>query len=164
MEGMQGTYYVQKLCQIAEQNHVNRKPAGLKQPLQIPGRPGCSDISVGFATGLPPMGVERQCNTITIYVDRLSKMVHTCPRRELGRGKLPAEGIADLIMRNIFRMHRLLHWTLCQTRDPGFPSAFWEEVTTTLKMEELLHGVQPADRRDGPGAWPAPWRRCYDTS
>ncbi len=64
----------QTLFNVSEKkNNSNQKPAGLLQPLQIPGRRWDS-ISVDLIVQLPPT---KQGNTkIVVFVDRLSKMVH----------------------------------------------------------------------------------------
>ncbi len=60
------------MCQKSK-NNSNQKPAGLLQPLQIPGRRWDS-ISVDLIVQLPPT---KQGNTkIVVFVDRLSKMAH----------------------------------------------------------------------------------------
>jgi hypothetical protein len=116
-------------CQLNKP--VNRKPGGLLQPLQVPDRPW-SNISVDFVTGLPTTG-EAKLDTIAVFVDRLTKMVHYCPCRE----KLSAEDFANLFVANIFRLHGL-PLQIVSDRDPRFTSAFWEEVTTTLGMERAF--------------------------
>jgi RNase H-like domain found in reverse transcriptase/Reverse transcriptase (RNA-dependent DNA polymerase)/Integrase zinc binding domain/gag-polyprotein putative aspartyl protease len=104
------------------------KPHGQLQPLQIPDRPW-SSISVDFVTGLPPMG-EQKFDTITVFVDRLTKMVHYVPCRE----KMSARDFVDIFMANVFRLHGLpLH--IVSDRDPRFTSAFWAEVTEALGMK-----------------------------
>ena len=113
-------------CQLNKPS--NKKPAGLLQPLSVPDRPW-SHISVDFVTGLPSVGPQ-QYDTITVFVDRLTKMVHYCPCRE----QMSSADFAQLFMANIFRLHGLpLH--IVSDRDPRFTSDFWKEVTTALGME-----------------------------
>jgi hypothetical protein len=113
-------------CQLNKSG--NHRPHGLLQPLEIPERPW-SHISVDFVTGLPPVG-PLQFDTITVFVDRLSKMVHYVPCVE----KLPAADFAQLFMHNVFRLHGLpLH--IVSDRDPRFTSVFWKEVTEALGMQ-----------------------------
>ena len=84
---------------------------------RVPNRPW-SHISVDFVRGLPPVG-EHKHDTITVFVDRLTKMVHYVPCVE----KLPAADFAQLFMANVFRLHGLpLH--LVSDRDPRFTSVF----------------------------------------
>jgi Integrase zinc binding domain/Chromo (CHRromatin Organisation MOdifier) domain len=103
----------------------NTAPAGLLQPLPIPDRPWAS-ISVDFITGLPPSG-EQKFDTITVFVDRLTKMVHYVPCHV----KLSAENFADLFVQNIFRLHGL-PLQIVSDRDPRFTSQFWREVMGAL--------------------------------
>ena len=113
-------------CQLNKSGHS--KPAGLLQPLQIPERPWAA-ISVDFVTGLPPM-TEHRYDTMTVFVDRLTKMVHYVPCVE----KLSAADFAKLFIANIFRLHGLpVH--IVSDRDPRFTSVFWKEVTTALGMD-----------------------------
>jgi Integrase zinc binding domain/Chromo (CHRromatin Organisation MOdifier) domain len=105
----------------------NHKPHGLLQPLQVPERPW-SSISVDFVTGLPTVGAN-QWDTIAVFVDRLTKMVHYVPCRE----KMSAADFAQVFLANVFRLHGLpLH--IVSDRDPRFTSVFWQEVTTALQM------------------------------
>jgi RNase H-like domain found in reverse transcriptase/Integrase zinc binding domain/Chromo (CHRromatin Organisation MOdifier) domain len=105
----------------------NHKPHGLLQPLQVPERPW-SSISVDFVTGLPEVGAN-QWDTIAVFVDRLTKMVHYVPCRE----KMSAADFAQVFLANVFRLHGLpLH--IVSDRDPRFTSVFWQEVTTALQM------------------------------
>ena len=105
-----------------------RKPAGLLQPLQIPERPW-SSISVDFVTGFPSAGVN-QWDTIAVFVDRLTKMVHYVPCRE----KMSAADFAQVFITNVFRLHGLPQ-QIVSDRDPRFTSIFWKEVTGALGME-----------------------------
>jgi hypothetical protein len=112
-------------CQLNKS--AQHRPSGLLQPLSIPERPW-SHISVDFVTGLPPVG-ELKYDTITVFVDRLTKMVHYVPCVE----KLSAADFAQLFMSNVFRLHGLpLH--VVSDRDPRFTSVFWKEVTAALGM------------------------------
>ena len=113
-------------CQVNKP--TTRKPSGLLQPLQIPSRPWGS-ISVDFVTGFPPVGTN-QWDTITVFVDRLTKMVHYVPCRE----KMSASDFAQVFMANVFRLHGL-PLQIISDRDPRFTSVFWQEVTKALGME-----------------------------
>jgi hypothetical protein len=113
-------------CQINKP--VTSKPSGLLLPLQIPDRPW-SSISVDFVTGFPPVGVNKW-DTITVFVDRLTKMVHYVPCRE----KMSAADFALVFMENVFRLHGL-PLQIISDRDPRFTSIFWQEVIKALGME-----------------------------
>jgi hypothetical protein len=120
--------YVSKCHECQTNKSAQHKPSGLLQPLSIPERPW-SNISVDFVTGLPPMG-EHKYDTITVFVDRLTKMVHYVPCVE----KMPAADFAQLFIAQVFRLHGLpLH--IVSDRDPRFTSVFWKEVTAALGME-----------------------------
>jgi RNase H-like domain found in reverse transcriptase/Integrase zinc binding domain/Chromo (CHRromatin Organisation MOdifier) domain len=112
-------------CQINKPGH--QQPQGLLQPLQVPERPW-SSISVDFVTGLPEVGVNKW-DSIAVFVDRLTKMVHYVPCREA----MSAAGFAQVFLENVFRLHGLpLH--IVSDRDPRFTSVFWHEVTAALQM------------------------------
>jgi hypothetical protein len=65
-------------CASCQMNKPSQsKPAGLLQPVQVPDRPW-SSISVDFITGLPEAN-ENKWDTVPVFVDRFSKMVHFVP-------------------------------------------------------------------------------------
>ena len=116
-------------CQVNKPK--NHKPHGQLQPIQIPERPW-SSISVDFVTALPSMGDQRY-DSITVFVDRLTKMVHYVPCKET----MSARDFADIFLANVFRLHGLPQH-IVSDRDPKFTSAFWKEVTETLGMKRGL--------------------------
>jgi transposase InsO family protein len=80
-------------------------------------------------TGFPPVGF-RKWDTITVFVDRLTKVVHYVPCRE----KMSAAVFAQVFMDNVFRLHGL-PLQIISDRDPRFTSVFWQEVTKALGRE-----------------------------
>lgn len=76
-----------------------RPPAGLLQPLLVPGRPW-SHIAVDFVTNLP---LSEGNTAILTVMDRFSKMVHFGPLP-----KLPsAMETAEHLVVHVFRLHGL---------------------------------------------------------
>jgi hypothetical protein len=116
-------------CQMNKS--TNTKPAGKLVPLQVPDRPWAS-ISVDFITGLPKCS-EMQYNSITVFVDRFTKMVHYVPCRDT----MSAEHFAQLFLQNVFRLHGL-PLEIISDRDPKFTSKFWREVTAALDVRRCL--------------------------
>ncbi len=66
-------------------------------------------------------------DSILVFVDRLSKMVHFVPTTET----LNAQGFDVLFVNNVVRLHGLPR-TLISDRGPQFNNIFWEEVCEIL--------------------------------
>jgi hypothetical protein len=66
-------------------------------------------------------------DSIFVFVDRLTKMVHFVPCKE----ELSAKGFAELYVDNIFRYHGLSE-EFISYRDSRFTSEFWKGVTELL--------------------------------
>jgi len=68
-----------KTCLICQQNRtLNKKQAGLLQPLLIPQGPW-ENVSMDFIVNLPP---SRGFDAIMVVVDRFSKMAHFIPTKD----------------------------------------------------------------------------------
>ena len=64
-------------CEMCTRNKArNRKPAGLLQPLPIPGRPWES-IGMDFITHLPKTNAGN--TALYVVIDRLTKLTHIVP-------------------------------------------------------------------------------------
>ncbi|POM76754.1 Putative retroelement [Phytophthora palmivora] len=90
-------------------------------------------MSLDFAFGLPADG--RDNTGISVFVCRLSKMVHLAPVRDKGTGKQAA-------LNSVFRYHGLPE-TIVSDRDPHFAGAFWgtllQLLGTKLTMSTADH-------------------------
>ena len=120
-------------CQRAKA--VQKKQAGLLQPLPIPEDP-FESISMDWITGLPP--TERGHDAVLVFVCRLTKMVHLCPTTS----KVTAEGTARLFHQEVFKHHGLPR-DIVSDRDPRLTSHFWRQVMsylgTKLNMSTAFH-------------------------
>ena len=94
------------VCQTTKSDH--QKTGGALQPLPVPsGR--WEQITTDLCTDLPmPFGY----TAIAVFVDRLSKMVHFAPCKEI-----TAEGYAQLFIDTVFRRHGVPK-VIISDRDP----------------------------------------------
>ena len=113
-------------CSECQKNKTNsnKKPGGLPQPLQIPGR-RWESISVDLIIQLPM--TKSGSTKIVVFVDRLSKMVHFAAVSTV----FSAYDMARLYLRTIIRAHGVQR-EIVSDRDTLFTSAFWEELTASL--------------------------------
>ena len=129
------TQYV-KYCPSCQRNKSsNRLPAGLLQPMPVPGSPWQS-ISMDMVVDLPQTA--QGYDSITVFVDRLTKMVHLAPCKKTDTAK----DVAELFLREVYRHHGMPA-SMVTDRDPKFTSVFWQEVFselgTTLAMSSAYH-------------------------
>jgi hypothetical protein len=101
------------------------QPYGLLRPLPIPNRPWQS-ISLDFITDLP---VSNSFETILIVVDHFTKMTHFL----LCTKDISSEGIADLLLREVFRHHGLPD-NMISDRGPQFVCKFWQHLLSLFKV------------------------------
>jgi transposase InsO family protein len=117
-------------CHTCKRTKSSRHlPYGVLHPLPTPKRPW-KDIAMDFVTGLP---TSRGNDTIWVVVDRLTKMRHFIPCSTI----IDAEGLANLFMTHIFRLHGLPD-TIVSDRGPQFTSRFWKHLCYSLKIEPQL--------------------------
>src|SRR6266550_4623710 len=104
-------------------------PHGTLLPLPVPNQPWL-DIAMDFVVGLPE---SEGCNAAWVVVDRLSKQRHFVPCT----AKISAEGLADLFIRHIFRLHGLPD-SIVSDRGPQFASRFWRYLCRCLGIQPRL--------------------------
>lgn len=111
------------------------KPATL--PIAVP-KGLWQIIGTDLVTGLPlSKGIDGKTYTaITTYVDLYTKQVHFA----LTTDKVDADGIADLHIRNVFRLHRLLRGII-SNRGPQFASRFIKALYEKLGINGQLMTV-----------------------
>ena len=111
------------------------KPAGLLQPLSIPGWKW-EEISMDFIVGLPP--TQRGFDSIWVIVDHLTKSAHfilvsTCYR---------PHQYAELYVTHIIHLHGVPR-TIMSDRGSQFIACFWEhlhkELDTNLVQSSAYH-------------------------
>jgi len=105
------------------------------QSLEVPMWPW-DDIAMDFVVGLPRS--PRGRDTIWVFVDRLSKVVHFIPIRSTSR---PTD-LAPIYMRDVVRLHGVPR-TIVSDRDAKFVSKLWDTLQkpfgTTLRMSTAFH-------------------------
>ena len=112
------------VCQLVKSIH--RKKAGALQPIPLPERKW-QQIATDLVTDLP----ESEGKTaITVFVDRLSKMVHFA----LCTKGISVEKYAQLFIDHVFKHHGLLE-VIISDRDPRFTSRYWKELFQKLGMD-----------------------------
>ena len=104
-------------CQHVKASHL--LPQGELHPLPIPGR-RWESVSMDLITDLPP--TERGFDTIVVFVDRLSKMVHLAPCTK----SVTATDLVHLFENNVWRLHGIPS-NIVTDRDVRFAS-FWEQM------------------------------------
>jgi hypothetical protein len=78
-------------------------------------------VTFDFIVKLPK--TSRGNDSICVFVDKLSKLVHFVACKE----EVSAKKFAELYVDHVFRLHGLSREFITD-RDPRFTSAFWQEV------------------------------------
>jgi hypothetical protein len=117
-------------CLTCQQNQtLNKKQAGLLQPLPIP-EGSWESVSMDFMVSLPP---SKGFDAIMVVVDRFSKMAHFIPTKD----EAMAQETGRLLFSHIFKHHGLPK-DIVSNRDPKFTSKFWralwKQMGSKLKM------------------------------
>ena len=115
-------------CQVSKPE--GGKPAGLLQPLPIPGK-FWHKVSMDLITHLP---VTARGNTaIVVFVDRLSKMTHLAATRDT----VDSQVLARLMIDNVVRLHGVpAEWIF--DRDVRVTSAFSQDFYSILKVRQRM--------------------------
>jgi hypothetical protein len=96
---------------------------GKLHPLEVPQRRWQS-VSLDLITDLPVTA--RGYDTVVVFVDRLTKMVHI----EASTKSITSEGLAELFESRVIRYHGVPQ-TLVSDRDIRFRSALWQKALDT---------------------------------
>ena len=124
------TKYV-SCCVLCQRNKSKRhKPFGALQPLPVPDQPWHT-VTFDFIVKLPK--TERGNDSICVFVDKLTKMVHFVACRE----ELSAKDFAELYVDQIWRLHGLSREFITD-RDSRFTSAFWKGVTELIGTRHAM--------------------------
>jgi len=116
-----------KTCLTCQQNRtLNKKQAGLLQPLPISKRPWES-VSMDFMVSLSP---SRGFDAIMVVVDRFSKMAHFIPTKD----EAMAQETGRLFFTHVFKFHGLPK-DIVLDRDPKFTSKFWRALWKKIGLE-----------------------------
>jgi hypothetical protein len=117
-------------CHTCQRTKASRhQPYGVLHPLPVPQCPW-RDISIDVVTGLPS---SNGFDAIWVVVDRLTKLRHFVPCSTT----IDAEGLAELSLSNIFRLHGLPE-TIVSDHGPQFSSRLWKHLCHALKIEPCL--------------------------
>ncbi|KAL0550368.1 hypothetical protein IC582_014876 [Cucumis melo] len=112
-------------CLVCQQVKAPRQhPAGLLQPLSVPGWKWES-VSMDFITGLPK--TLKGYTVIWVVVDRLTKTAHFVP----GKSTYTASKWGQLYMTEIVRLHGV-PVSIVSDRDARFTSKFWQGLQLAL--------------------------------
>ena len=124
------TKYV-SFCVLCQRNKSRRhKPFGTLQPIAVPDQPW-QTISFDFIVKLPV--TKRGNDSICVFVDKLTKMVHFVACRE----SMSAPEFAELYVDNVFRLHGLSEKFITD-RDVRFTSGFWKGVTELIGTKHAM--------------------------
>ncbi|KAJ9521146.1 hypothetical protein QJQ45_022845 [Haematococcus lacustris] len=116
-------------CQVNKSSA--KKLAGLLQPLPIPERPRDS-VSMDLIVKLPASGPNKY-DSILVFVDRLTKMVHLVKTWE----SMTAAQYAKLLLEHVFRLHGMPR-SVVSDRGPQLHNKFGAEVTKLLQVQVNL--------------------------
>lgn len=119
--------YIQtcEICQRGKPSH--QRPAGLLHPLPIPEQ-RWDTVTMDFIVGLPVTPLQH--DSITVFVDKLSKQVHFVPSKSTNT----ATDVAHIFFNNVFRLHGMPR-TIVSDRDSKFTSKFWQELTRLMDIK-----------------------------
>jgi hypothetical protein len=119
--------YVQT-CESCQRNKPShQRPAGLLQPLEIPAQ-RWETVTMDFIVKLPKTA--RGFDSITVFVDKLSKQVHFAP----GHTTDTASDVARQFFDNVFRLHGM-PTSIVSDRDAKFTSRFWKELHRLMDVK-----------------------------
>jgi transposase InsO family protein len=105
-------------------------PAGLLQPIPVPGR-RWEVVTLDLITGLP--ATEGGNDAIAVFVDKLTKMVRLVACQETDG----AQEVANHFVDAVFRSHGVPK-TLLTDRDPRFTSNLFREISKLLGVKQAM--------------------------
>ena len=115
-----------RTCDTCQRDKVSRlQPAGKLMPLSVPTR-RWDTVTLDFITDLPP--TRDGHDTILVFVEKLTKMVHFAPTHK----SVSAEETAKLYIDTVVKHHGFQE-NLVSDRDARFTGHFWR------RMCDLLH-------------------------
>ncbi|KAJ9525532.1 hypothetical protein QJQ45_003106 [Haematococcus lacustris] len=116
-------------CQVNKASSL--KPAGKLRPLPIPLR-AWDSVSMDLIVKLPASGPQKY-DSILVFVDRLTKMVHLVKTWE----SITDPQYAKLFIEHVFRLHGMPR-DVISDRGPQFKNHFWAEVAKLLWVQVNL--------------------------
>ncbi|KAJ9534185.1 hypothetical protein QJQ45_007005 [Haematococcus lacustris] len=110
-----------RTCTLCQRNKSSTtKPFGLLQPLPVP-QHRWEQVSMDLITQLPVTSAGH--DAIVVFVDKLTKMIHTVPTTTT----VSAPELAQLFFDSVFKYHGLPK-VIISDRDPRFTSNFWQQL------------------------------------
>ncbi|KAL3693385.1 hypothetical protein R1sor_007036 [Riccia sorocarpa] len=122
--------YVRSCGECQQIKASNQAPAGLLQPLPIPSK-RWEHVSMDLVCELPT--TSSGYDSIVVFVDKLSKMIHMCPTRK----DVAAPELAQLYLQNVVKHHGLSR-VLITDRGTQFTSLFWRTLFGLFKTKLAL--------------------------
>jgi hypothetical protein len=120
-------------CDICQRNKSSHQsPAGLLQPLPVPGF-RWHTCTMDLIVKLPPTETTPSYDSIVVFVDKLTKMVHMAPCRE----SMNAQEFADLFIANVFRLHGMPE-QIVSDRGTQFNNQFFAALCQRLNIKHHM--------------------------
>jgi hypothetical protein len=127
-------------CHSCQRSRTSRHATfGVVCPLPVPEKPW-EDILMDFVVGLPEW---EGFHTVSVVVDRLSKMRHFVPCHTT----IDAVELAKQFLQEVVRLHGLQR-TIISDRGPQFASTFWGQTCGRLGIDKRM-GTRFHPQRDG---------------
>ena len=120
-------------CDLCQRNKSRNDSQGFLQPLPVPGW-RWESVSFDLIVKLPRTAAGH--DSICVFVDRLSKMVHLVPCSE----SMQAEDFAQLFLQNVYRLHGMPRH-IVSDRGTHWKNAFWAALCRIVGM---AHGKSTA--------------------
>jgi deoxyuridine 5'-triphosphate nucleotidohydrolase len=118
-------------CESCQRNKDStQRPVGLLKPLEIPSKPWES-ISMDFITHLPKS--KKGNDSITVFVDRLTKMVHLVA----GKTTDKAKDVLQQFIAKVVSQHGIPN-QIVSDRDSKFTSSFWQNFMELLNVKTSM--------------------------
>ncbi|KAJ9510442.1 hypothetical protein QJQ45_015921, partial [Haematococcus lacustris] len=111
--------YIRTCTHCQRNKSSTTKPFGLLQPLPVP-QHWWEQVSMDLITQLP---VTSAGHDAIVFVDKLTKMIHTVPTTTT----VSAPELAQLFFDSVFKYHGLPK-VIISDRDPRFTSNFWQQL------------------------------------
>ncbi|KAJ9522138.1 hypothetical protein QJQ45_005140 [Haematococcus lacustris] len=112
--------YIRTCTHCQRNKSSTTKPFGLLQPLPVP-QHRWEQVSMDLITQLPVTSAGH--DAIVVFVDKLTKMIHTVPTTTA----VSAPELAQLFFDSVFKYHGLPK-VIISDRDPRFTSNFWQQL------------------------------------
>jgi len=124
------TQYIRECPSCQVMKPLTGKKYGPLMPLGIPNAPWES-VSIDFMVGLPP--TNRNVDSLMVFVDRLTKMVHLVPTTK----SYDAVSCAEAFMSHVWKHHGLPK-EFVSDRDKVWTSQFHQELCKLLGIDRCL--------------------------